>query len=73
MPPIEFSKHARRRIRERKITEADVSLVLSTPDSVSYGRDGETIAVKRIHRKTIQIVYRYTNAETVRVITVVKK
>lgn len=54
---IQFTEHARQRMKERKVQTEDVYIVLAGPDGLRYGEDGEIIASKILGRRTIEIVY----------------
>lgn len=64
-----YTLHARSRMMERGISENDVELVLSNPDSVGEGRDGALIASRRMGGRTVKIIYNLKGNNTV-VITV---
>jgi len=55
---IEFSPHAKKRIRIRGIAEADVISALKNPDKILFDEDtGNFIAVKKINDKILVVVY----------------
>lgn len=57
-------------MRERRVQDIDVAIVIAEPDALRYGDDGETIATKVMGRRTIEVVY-VDEADARRVITVV--
>jgi len=54
---IQFTDHARQRMKERKVRAEDASVVLAEPDGFRYGEDGEIIATKALGRRTVEVVY----------------
>ncbi len=66
---IQFTEHARQRMSDRKVQAEEVNLVLSEPDEIRYGEDGEVIISKVLGRRTVEIVYIETD-DVQRVITV---
>jgi len=54
---IQFTEHARQRMKERKVQAEEVYIVLAEPDGLRYGEDGEIIAAKILGRRTVEIVY----------------
>jgi hypothetical protein len=67
--PLALTHHARVRMRERRVQDAEVALVVSAPDEIDYGEDGEVLARKRVGRRTLEVVYDEVG-DTKRVITV---
>jgi hypothetical protein len=64
-----YTVHAKSRMMERGISEADVEAVLSRPDSVDEGRDEALIATRKISSKRVKIIYRFEGNNTI-IITV---
>lgn len=67
--PIEYTKHALVRMRERSVQPTDVAIVLAEPDDIRYGQDGELIARKKLGRRQVEVVYDEVD-EVRRIITV---
>lgn len=67
--PITFTHHARVRMRERRVLDAEVVLVVGDPDEIDYGQDGEVLARKRVGRRNLEVVFDDVGDEK-RVITV---
>lgn len=70
--PLRYTRHARLRMKERRIAEEDVLLALAEPDELRYGQDGETIVVKKLGRRSIEIVFVETDTGC-RIITVITR
>ncbi|MBI4772422.1 MAG: DUF4258 domain-containing protein [Chloroflexi bacterium] len=68
---IEFTSHARRRMQERRISAEDVWLVLTAPDEVNDGDDGELIATRKLAPRMLSVVY-VEEGELLRVLTVLR-
>lgn len=66
---IIYTKHARTRMQERNVTEAQVEAAVLEPDRVDYGDEGELIASKQFGRRRIRVVY-LSLPEAIKVITV---
>lgn len=66
---IRYTKHARQRMQERKVSEEEVETTVLAPDSWHYGEDGEIIAVRKIGRRRIEVAY-LSLPEEIRVLTV---
>jgi len=56
-------------MRERRVPEPEVALVLTEPDEIDYGPDGELIARKHIGRREVFVVFTEFH-DTRRIITV---
>lgn len=54
---VEFSRHARLRMEERRVPPHEVTIVLAEPDEVTYGEDGELIAAKLLGTRTVVVVF----------------
>ena len=68
---IRYSHHARQRMSERRVTEAQVEHCLDQPDELMTGDQDEWIAVCLIGDRRIQVVYGELNEETVLIYTVI--
>ncbi|MDQ6833483.1 MAG: DUF4258 domain-containing protein [Chloroflexota bacterium] len=53
---LSYWSHARVRIRERNISEAEVEAVLVNPEITRPGRDGRTIHTGHSNRRFIKVV-----------------
>ncbi len=65
---IKFSFHATRRRKQRGITEEQVIDVIIRPEYVKKMPDGSKVAVKKLQKRTITVVY--VEEDFIRVITV---
>lgn len=54
---IRYTRHALRRMAQRKITSEDVQLTLDDPDDVVPGDMDETIAVRSFGTREVRVVY----------------
>ena len=70
--PIKFTRHAKNRMRWRKINEQDVKLAISKPDFVGYSEYGETNAWIPLAEQFLRVTYK-VEVDGIIVISVVKK
>ena len=69
---IRYTRHARQQMARRSISEDDVWLTLSDPDTVVPGEHSvETIAIKQFVRRRVRVVY-VSEPDEVRIITVTR-
>lgn len=54
--PIRFTRHASRRMIQRRISEQDALDTIESPDNVIVGEMGEMIAIRRHLRDEIRVV-----------------
>lgn len=66
------ARHARQRMYQRGITEEDVSEVLTSPDQLLQGEQGEMIAVKYFGIRELRVIFIDIDEVVVKVITVIK-
>jgi hypothetical protein len=69
---IIYTRHARQRMIQRKVSEDQIADALSSPDALIASESGEEIAVKRFGTREVRVVYRETDAETILIYTVMK-
>jgi hypothetical protein len=62
---IEFSRHARNKMRRFHITESDAIEVVTSPDTLATGRDGKPNALKAIGGRVIRAVYVIEHEKTI--------
>ena len=55
---VEYTRHARRRMKWRKISESEVELAISAPDNVEPTEKGRHNAYKTIKGKVLKVTYR---------------
>ncbi len=55
---LRFDRHARRRMKWRKISEDEINLVLSSPDKTEQSIKGRTNLYKAIGTRHIKVTYR---------------
>ena len=67
---VRFTRHARQRMMQRHVTEREVIDVLEAPDELVDGDMGETIAVRRLLRDELHVIYEEGADDTCLVITV---
>jgi len=69
---IIYTRHARQRMIQRKVSEDQVAEALSSPDELIPGESGEEIVVKRFGAREVRIVYRETDVGSILIYTVMK-
>lgn len=69
---IRFDRHARRRMKWRKISEEEVKLTLDSPDKIEQSIKGRINVFKAIGKKYIKVTYKEF-ADEILVISVVEK
>jgi hypothetical protein len=69
---IKYARHARRRIRWRKISEAEIEQTVYTPDRVEATRKNRLNAYKKIEGRLLKVTY-LKEKDTVKIITAVWK
>jgi len=53
---IIYTKHAKKRMEERKIADSDVSTVLAKPE-IEYTSYGRIVVIKTIEKRKVGVVY----------------
>ncbi|MDF0668376.1 MAG: DUF4258 domain-containing protein [Nitrospira sp.] len=56
--PLRYDRHARRRMKWRKISEQEVEAVLSVPDKVEQTERERMNAFRRIGSRYLKVTYR---------------
>ena len=69
---IKFDRHAKRRMKWRRISEEEVCLTLNTPDKIEESIQGRMNAYKSIGQRYIKVTYKKFSEEIL-VISVVDK
>ena len=69
---IYFSRHARRQMKWRRVSEVEVMSVLDAPDRVEVSIDDRTNAYKLVDGRLLKVTY-VEQAEDIVVITVIEK
>jgi hypothetical protein len=69
---IRYTRHARQRMAERKVSEDQVSETVESPDNVAVGDEGEMIALRDFGTHILRVVYSELEAETLLVYTVIR-
>jgi hypothetical protein len=69
---IIFSRHARRQMKWRRVSEADARGVVATPDRVEPSLDGRINAYKLLDDRLLKVTY-VEDKGTIVVITVIEK
>ena len=67
---VRFTRHARQRMLQRRITDREVIDALEAPDELNDGDMGETIAVQRLLDDELRVVYQEVDDDSYLVITV---
>ncbi len=71
-PPVRFDRHAKRRMKWRRISEEEVNLVLENPDKIEESIRGRMNVYKTIGKRYIKVTYKKLSHETL-IISVVDK
>lgn len=71
-PPVRFDRHAKRRMKWRRISEEEVNLVLENPDKIEESIRGRMNVYKTIGERYIKVTYKKLSHETL-IISVVDK
>ena len=69
---IIYTHHARRRMAQREVSEAEVVETLETPGDILQGDEREDIAVKQFGAHEIRVVYEEIGRESVIIYTVMR-
>jgi mRNA-degrading endonuclease RelE of RelBE toxin-antitoxin system len=69
---IRYTNHARQRMVQRRINEAQVRETVELPDDVDWGDEGETIALRRYLSHEIRVVYQEVDGDTIVIYTVIR-
>lgn len=67
---LTYSKHARKRLRDRALTEADVAGVMGSPSRVEQGMGGCWITCGPIRGRSVAVVWKPLPGAVKHVITV---
>jgi hypothetical protein len=69
---IRYTRHARKRMIERHVSEHEVSETIESPDDIISGTEGETIALRRFARHVVRVIFQELDEDAVLVYTVIK-
>lgn len=69
---IKFDRHARRRMKWRRISEEEVYLALKNPDKIEQSIKGRTNVFKSIGQRHLKVTYKQFSDEIL-IISVVDK
>lgn len=69
---VTFTRHARQRMAQRRVTEEQVVETLETPDEVVPGDHEEETVVRRYGAREVRAVYLTVGAESYVILTVMK-
>ena len=72
MKKIKFDRHAKRRMKWRKISEEEVMSVIIEPDYVESTIKNRSNAFKKISGRTIKVTYNEANDEIYVITAVIK-
>jgi len=56
--PLRYDRHARRRMKWRKISEQEVEAVLAKPDIMEKAEHGGINALRRLGGRSIKVTYK---------------
>jgi hypothetical protein len=69
---IIYTRHARQRMKQRKVTEAQVEETLRDPDDIKLGDNGGDVAIRRYGGREVHVVYGEPEEDTFVIYTVIK-
>lgn len=69
---IRYTRHARQRMVERKVTEQQVAAVIEAPDEMATGDEGETVALLHAPMHDLRVVYRELADDGILILTVIR-
>lgn len=69
---IIYTRHARQRMAQRKVTAAEVRETFESPDEIIPGSNGDEIAIKRFGPRDVRVVYEEVADNVFIVYTVMK-
>ncbi len=69
---IVYTRHARQRMKKRKVTKKQVEETLTYPDEVELGDNGSDIAIRRYGGREVRVVYGEPEENNYVVYTVIK-
>jgi len=73
MAKIEFDRHAKRRMKERRVSEKEVTVSIENPDFLAESLKGRRNAFKFINGRYLRITYNLDATGSVTVITAVAR
>ena len=68
---IIFTRHALQRIRQRKVSEEQITETIELPDEILPGDGDEETAVKSYDDREVRVVYREIEPDTYLILTVI--
>ena len=69
---IIFTRHARQRMKKRKVTESQAHETLSNPDEIESGDNDEDIAIRQYGQREVRVVYNEIEEDVYLIYTVIK-
>jgi hypothetical protein len=69
---IIYTRHARQRMRQRKVSEEQVEETLAEPDEIEAGDNGGNMAIRRYGGREVRVVYSELEEDTYLIYTVIK-
>ncbi len=69
MKPIKYIRHAKRRMNERRVNEAEVEMTISSPDYIEQSVKERYNAYSYINNRFLRVTY-IENDTTIQIITV---
>ncbi|MDI6736640.1 MAG: DUF4258 domain-containing protein [bacterium] len=57
MVNIYYTKHAKKRMEERKVLKEEIESIILSPQHWRYGEEGEIISMKKIGKRKVEVVY----------------
>ena len=69
---IKFSRHARRQMKWRKITEKEVKMAINNPDKLEDSIKGRKNAFKTAEGRLLKITYKPEDGDVIVITTIAK-
>ncbi len=69
---IIFTRHARQRMKQRKVTEEQIQETLLNPDEIETGDNGGDMAIRRYGGREVRVVYNEPEEDVYIILTVIK-
>lgn len=58
MKPVQYDRHAKRRMKDREVSQEEIELTLNNPDEVRASIKGRTNAFKFLNHGYLRVIFR---------------